>query len=84
MSEEKWKETIFNNLSNLKENPKYKGVGLTDDYTFAERELLKEWTNKAKLKNDNETDKTVVWRVRGSPKNGLFLKKFPKQQKQQH
>ena len=60
MSEEKWKETIFNNLSNLKENPKYKGVGLTDDYTFAERELLKEWTNKAKLKNDNETDKTVV------------------------
>ena len=82
MSEEKHKETVFNNLSNLKQYPRYKGVGLTDDFTFAERELLKDWANKAKSKNESETDESVMWRVRGSPKNGLFLKKFPKHQTQ--
>ena len=84
MSELKWKDTIFNNLCNLKSFAKYKGVGITDDYTAAERELLKEWVERAKTRNEEETDETVIWRVRGSPKNRLQLKKFPRKKKEEH
>ena len=84
MSDLKWKDTIFSNLSNLKSFAKYKGVGITDDYTAAERELLKEWVERAKARNEEETDETIIWRVRGSPKNRLQLKKFPRKKKEEH
>lgn len=80
MANEESKRKIFKNLSNLKQYPKYKGIGLTDDHTPAEREVLKEWTAKAKERNEKENDNSIIWRVRGSPKNKLYLKKFPKNQ----
>ena len=48
MADEEAKRLIYKNLSNLKQFPKYQGVGLTDDYTPAERQLLKGWIFKAK------------------------------------
>lgn len=77
MADEESKTTIFQNLANLKQHETYKGIGLTDDYTPAERELLKEWANRARV--NTEQDKENIYRVRGSPKNKLWLKKFPKQ-----
>ena len=80
MTDEVSKSTIFKNLSNLKQLDQYKGIGLTDDYTASEREVLREWTNKARERNEKENDNSVIWRVRGTPKNGLFLKKFLRHQ----
>ena len=74
------KEKILMKLSNLKDKIEYKGVSITEDYTIMERKLLQDWRNKAKTKNDaEEPDSKYVWRVRGTPKNGLELKKFLKQ-----
>ena len=78
ISSEAEKRSLFKNLSNLKQYPQYKGVSLTDDFTPAERGVLKDWIEKAKERNKSETDVSVIWKVRGSPKNRLFLKKFPK------
>ena len=42
-----------------------------------ERKIIKEWTQKAKKRNEKEpTDSKVVWRVRGSPEKLIYLKKF--------
>jgi len=66
-------------LVNLKQYPGYKGVSVTEEYTPAERELFKTWATKAKKRNEQEdTNSNYIWRVRGSPKNGLRLKKCPK------
>ena len=67
-------------LRNLKDKAEYKGVSITEDYTVTERKLIQDWRNKAKTKNAEEgPDSNYVWRVRGTPKNGLELKRFPKQ-----
>lgn len=67
-------------LTNLKnaEN-KYKNLSITEDYTMEEQEEIKKWVEKAKERNQEE-EKTsqYVWRVRGSPKNGLRLTKLLK------
>ena len=73
MADEQAKRLIYKNLSDLKQFPKDQGVGLTDDYTPAERQLLKGWIVKPKHKTETETDDSIIWRVRGSPKNVLFL-----------
>ena len=42
--------------------------------------MIKDWSDKAKEKTKNESpDSKLVWRGRGSPKNGLRLKRFLKQ-----
>ena len=43
-----------------------------------ERSLVKDFIQQAKLKNHEEDIKNsnIIWRVRGTPKNGLTLKKF--------
>ena len=57
----------------------FKGISITPDYTYSERMLIKEYHEQAKAKNDQEGDDcTFVWRVRGTPKNGLILKKLNK------
>jgi len=73
---EKEKISVLQSLCNLKEYEGYKGISITDDFTPSERGMIKEWSEKAKKKNENENDESIIWRVRGSPKNGLFLKKF--------
>ena len=68
------------NLKELKGQESFRGISLTDDYTITERHLIKEYSDKAKENNRNEPlNSRYIWRVRGSPKNGLRLKKFPKQ-----
>ena len=73
------KYTVMANLRKLKGNAKYKGVSVTDDNTLKDRTLIKEWAEKAKVANENESpDSLYEWKIRGSPKNGLCLKKFRK------
>ena len=73
------KNNLLKNLRKLKGKDKYKGVSVTDDYTIKDRSLLKEWAEKAKLKNFEEPEESLFeWKVRGCPNNGLSLKKFRK------
>ena len=66
------------NLRNLKDNENYKGISIKEDYTINERQLIKSYTEQAKTMNELERAKksTTVYKVRGTPKNGLFLKRF--------
>ena len=74
------KDKIMMNLQSLKGKIEYKGVSITEDYTVTERKLLQDWRDKAKTKNDSEEpNSNYIWRVRGTPKNGLELKRFLKQ-----
>lgn len=71
------KEMLLNNLKLLKNVEKYKGMSVTEDFTKAERNLLSLWVEKAKEKNKVEpSNSNFVWRVRGSPRTTLFLKKL--------
>ena len=70
---------ILSNLRNLKDIPEYKTISVTEDYTITKRRMIKDWSDKTKEKNKNESpDYKFAWRVRGSPKNGLQLKRFLK------
>ena len=75
---EEQKEKIMRNLSNLKGNNDYGGISIKEDYTINERMLIREYVEQAKALNALETTKRskFEYRVRGTPKNGLFLKKF--------
>ena len=77
------KEKIMNNLSNLKDKG-YNGISITEDHTITERKMIKDFVDQAKLSNENESpDSDKFWVVRGSPKNGLFLKKVTKSTRSQ-
>ena len=80
MRSEHDKEKVMSNLTNLKDKAIYKGMSISADYTINERNLLKEFSMNAKERNEElGPDSKYIWRVRGSPKNGLVLKKFLKQ-----
>lgn len=73
------KENILGNLSNLKGFDEFKGISVTEDYTITERNIVKEFTEKARERNNQEPeDSSYIWRVRGTPKNGLVLKRLMK------
>ena len=75
------KEKVMRNLVHLKGNESYRGISVKDDFTFNERILIKAYNNEARIKNANEpADSNIIWRVRGSPKNGLSTKPFKKTQ----
>ena len=77
MNTEEERNKILSNLKNLKGIPERKTISITENYTVTERRMIKDWSDKAKKKNKNESrDSRFVWRVRGSPKNGLRLKRF--------
>ena len=80
LKSEEERDKILNNLRNLKGKEQYKGVSVTPDYTQNERILVKEFYEKAKLRNaEEESNETnYIWRVRGTLKNGLSLKRFSK------
>ena len=66
-------EKILNNLQNLQDNTEYKGISITEDYLVSERQMIKEFANKAKEKNSLELENSnFVWKVRGTPKDGYF------------
>ena len=80
LKSEEERDKILNNLRNLKGKDNYKGVSVTPDYTQNERILVKEFYEKAKLRNTEEesNETNYIWRVRGTLKNGLSLKRFSK------
>ena len=80
LKSEEERDKILNNLRNLKGKEQYKGVSVTPDYTQNERILVKEFYEKAKLRNAEEesNETSYIWRVRGTLKNGLSLKRFSK------
>ena len=80
LKNEEERDKILDNLRNLKGKSLYKGVSVTPDYTQHERMLVKEFYEKAKLKTvEEESNETnYIWRVRGTPKNGLSLKRLSK------
>ena len=47
---EELRNRILSNLRNLKDIPKYKTIGVTEDYTITERRMIKDWSDKAKEK----------------------------------
>ena len=80
MNNEADKDKLLQNLTRLKDQENFKGISVTEDYTVAERKLLTEWREKAKTENSEEEESSkYIWRVRGTPKNGLSLKRFMKQ-----
>ena len=68
----------MNNLRELKDVQMFTGISITEDYTLAEREMIKTYRTKAKELNDESKSSDTIIRVRGCPKNGLFLKKVKK------
>ena len=73
------KGAIMANLNCLKGNEDFSKISVTEDYTIGDRNLIKEWTERAKAKNTKEPpESNYEWKVRGTPKNGLLLKKFQK------
>ena len=73
------REKVMENLKNLKGKDQYKGISITEDYTISERQMIREFTSLAKEKNVNEPENSdFIWKVRGTPKNGLVLKRFMK------
>ena len=73
------KETVMARLSNLKNaEDRFKKISVTDDYTVEERQEIRNWIEKAKVKNQSESG-NFIWKARGSPKNGMRLVKFAKQ-----
>ena len=76
------KEKVMSNLSNLKDKG-YNGISITEDHTITERKMIKDFVDQAKQANENEAPESdKFWVVRGTPKNGLFLKKVTKSPKQ--
>ena len=76
------KVKVLDNLKQLKGKSEFGGISIKEDFTISERNLVKEYVQKANEKNQNEpVDSEYVWRVRGSPKNRLFLKKVMKERK---
>ena len=78
MNCEEDKEKVLRNLRHLKGKTIYKSISITADYTYSERQLINDYRERANIKNDLEEDKNYIWRVRGTPKNGLFLKRINK------
>ena len=79
MHSEQGKDRIMENLKQLKGQEKYQGISVTDDHTIKDRNLIKDWIEKAKEANASEpVDSPYQWKVRGTPKNGMRLKKFQK------
>ena len=74
------KDSVMRSLKKLKEvDEVFKRVSITDDYTTEERAEISSWVDKAKMKNSEEGENCKhIWRVRGTPKNGLRLVKFTK------
>ena len=65
------------NLNKLKNAPeKLRNISVTDDYTKEERQIIRSKVDEATKKTQEEGDGKYIWKVRGSPKNGLRLMRF--------
>ena len=71
------RELMMSSLGKLKVAPeKFKKISITEDYTIEERQVIKNKVEEARNKTEAEGGGNHIWRVRGSPKNGLRLIKF--------
>ena len=71
------RELMMSSLGKLKVAPeKFEIISITKDYTIVERWVIKNKFEKAKNKTEAEGGGNNIWKVRGSPKNGLLLIKF--------
>ena len=71
------KEKLLSNLTALKGLEKYKGISVLEDLTPKQRMLIKNPSDVAK-KTNAENQSEVLWKVRGSTKNGFRLIKVNK------
>ena len=78
MNNEQEQINIMRNLPKLKDaDEQFKKLCITDDFTIEEREEIRKWVQKAKLKNNEEGEnKRYIWCVRALQKNGLCLVKI--------
>ena len=71
------KEAIMKSLGKLKNAPEgMRKISITDDYTQEERACIREKVADAKQMTETQGEGKYVWRVRGTPKNGLVIKRF--------
>ena len=79
---EKEKSNVMTRLSNLKKaEEKFRRISITDDFTIEERQEIRRFVEEAKQKNAVE-EGNFFWRVRGSPKTGLQLRRVLKKSEQ--
>ena len=65
-------QKVMNSLRNLKGTADEFGkISVTEDYTQTERKQIEEWVKKAKEQSAN--DEKYIYKVRGTPKNGIHL-----------
>ena len=75
MENEDEKDTIMSRLANLRTaDDIYRKLSIREDYTIEERELIRSYV--AQAKKQNEKDNTTEWKVRGTPKNGLVVRRI--------
>ena len=74
LGSEEEKFIFIGNLSALKGIQKYVGISVTEDLTSDDRKAYKQLSVEAASRN--KSDPGYVWRVRGSSKNGHYIKKF--------
>ena len=84
MGNQNEKEMIMTSLGKLKNAvEKFKRISVTDDYTAEERDAITNKVTEARNKSEVEGKGIYIWKVRGSPKNGLRLIRFTKSKPQE-
>ena len=77
MSTKDEKDEIMSSLNKLKDaTEKFKRISVTDDYTVKEREEIRKMVDEAKHKTVTEGAGKYIYKVRGTPKNGLVIRRF--------
>ena len=69
---EEQKKQIMASVHKIDDNWDFR---ISDDFSKKERVIIKEWHRKAKEKTNKDCE-SCVWKVRGSPRTKLYLKKF--------
>ena len=69
------KRNIMRNLRRLKDKEEYQQISVREDYTFKERQMIKEMIKKANERNEKEPDDSKnIWRVYGTPTKGMGIR----------
>ena len=68
------KDDFMGNLKYLKDNEKFKGLRITENFSYEERKVYRDKIKEAKLLNDNESDITKWHKVMGDPRRGMEIK----------
>ena len=75
------KRKFMASLTKLRDaDQRFKSISVSHDMTVREREYLKTLLNEAEEKNNLETQKNYVWRVRGDPANMKLVRLKKRQQ----